>query len=79
LTLAVFCGGFRGREFYLERDQQRWIPAFSPIALQNIELAHDLAAKPHTLWRSARNGLSTLRIRVKRRLSICCHRLAVGF
>ena len=35
----------------LERDQQKWIPVLRPIALSNIENAHDLFAKPLTLWR----------------------------
>jgi hypothetical protein len=50
-----------------------------PIARQNIEMAHDLVAKPLTLWRIMRNGLSTLIIRVKCRLSILGHRPAVSF
>jgi hypothetical protein len=38
----------------LERDQQKWIPVLRPIALSNIENAHDLLAKPLTLWRIMR-------------------------
>jgi len=34
----------------LERDQQKWNPVSRPIALENIEIAHDLIAKPPTLW-----------------------------
>jgi len=34
----------------LERDQQKWNPVLRPIALENIEIAHDLIAKPPTLW-----------------------------
>src|SRR6202023_384222 len=57
------------------------------IVLQNIEIAHDLIAKrshprvtpEDVLWRIRRKRLSTLKIRVKRRLSIWCHRPAVSF
>jgi hypothetical protein len=53
-----------------ERDQQRRNPVLRPIAPQNIQVAHDLIARPRTHGRIMRNGLSTLKIRVKRRLSI---------
>jgi hypothetical protein len=62
--------------------------SFCPeIVLQNIEIAHDLIAKrshprvtpEDVLWRIRRKRLSTLKIRVKRRLSIWCHRPAVSF
>jgi hypothetical protein len=62
-----------------ERDQQKWNPVLRPIALQNIQTAHDLIAGARPLWRIMRNGLSTLKIRVKRRLSIWWHRPAVSF
>jgi hypothetical protein len=62
-----------------KRDQQKRNPALRPIAPENIQGAHDLIAKPHTLERIMRNGLSTLKIRVKRRLSIWWHRPAVSF
>jgi hypothetical protein len=76
---AIFCDAvFRTRK-NPERDQQKWNPVLRPIALQNIEVAHDLIAKPRTLWRIMRNGLSTLKIRVKRRLSFWWHRPAVSF
>src|ERR1017187_8683489 len=41
----------------LERDQQKWEPVLHPIALQNIIIAHDLIAKPLTLWRIMRPRL----------------------
>jgi len=44
----------RGGAKRLERDQQKWIPVLRPIALSNIENAHDLFAKPLTLWRIMR-------------------------
>jgi hypothetical protein len=50
-----------------------------PIARQNIEVAHDLIAEPRTPWRIMRNGISTLKIRVKRRLRFWWHRPAVSF
>jgi hypothetical protein len=36
------------------RDQQKWTPVLRPIARQLIERAHDLIAKPLTLWRIMR-------------------------
>src|SRR5260370_12186284 len=38
----------------LERDRQKWKPVLRPIALQNTGMAHDLIAKPLTLWRIMR-------------------------
>jgi len=38
-----------------ERDQQKWLPVLRPIALQ-IKRAHDLIAKPLTLWRIMRRA-----------------------
>jgi hypothetical protein len=32
------------------RDQQKWKPALRPIARYSFESAHDLVAKPRTLW-----------------------------
>jgi hypothetical protein len=36
------------------RDQQKWTPVLRPISRQPIEKAHDLFAKPLTLWRIMR-------------------------
>jgi hypothetical protein len=36
-----------------ERDQQKWNAVLRPIAL-SIKMAHDLFAKPLTLWRIMR-------------------------
>jgi hypothetical protein len=41
----------------VERDQQKWKPVLRPIALQNSRMAHDLIAKPPTLWRIMRKML----------------------
>jgi hypothetical protein len=41
-------------DFPQERDQQKWNPVLRPIALSDIERAHDLVAKPLTLWRIMR-------------------------
>jgi hypothetical protein len=41
----------------VERDQQKWKPVLRPIALQNRRMAHDLIAKPPTLWRITRKML----------------------
>jgi len=55
-----FCGRLASRsdcgtgQTALERDQQKWNPVLRPIALQFIEAAHDLFAKPLTLWRIMR-------------------------
>jgi hypothetical protein len=38
---------------FLERDQQKWVPVLRPIALKYY-VAHDLVAKPLTLWRIMR-------------------------
>jgi hypothetical protein len=53
-----------------ERDQKKWIPVFRPIALQKYKWRMILSPNRGTLRRIMRNGLSTLKIRVKRRLSI---------
>jgi len=51
---------FRGRirdetkPAFPARDQQKWIPVLRPIARQFVESAHDLFAKPPTLWRIMR-------------------------
>jgi hypothetical protein len=45
----------------LARDQQKWYPVLRPIARQIIKRAHDLFAKPLTLWRIMRGLLSGLR------------------
>jgi hypothetical protein len=37
-----------------ERDQQKWNPVLRPIALSANKRAHDLVAKPLTLWRIMR-------------------------
>jgi hypothetical protein len=37
-----------------ERDQQKWKPVLRSSALQIIIMAHDLIAKPLTLWRIMR-------------------------
>jgi hypothetical protein len=50
-----------------------------PIARQNIEMPRDLVVKPLALRPIMRNGLSTLIIRVKCRLSILRHRPVVSF
>jgi hypothetical protein len=41
-------------DFSRARDQQEWNPVLRPIALSDIERAHDLVAKPLTLWRIMR-------------------------
>jgi len=41
-------------DFPPERDQQKWDPVLRPIALSDIKRAHDLVAKPLTLWRIMR-------------------------
>jgi len=41
-------------DFPRERDQQKWDPVLRPIALSDIKRAHDLVAKPLTLWRIMR-------------------------
>jgi hypothetical protein len=41
--------------FSEERDQSKWAPVLRPIALQNIEIAHDLVVKPLALWRIMRS------------------------
>lgn len=38
-----------------ERDQQKWSPVLRPIALFFLKRAHDLIAKPLTLWRIMRH------------------------
>jgi hypothetical protein len=54
-------------------------PVRPSIAVQYIEKANDLIAGLRAARQITRNGLSTLRIRVKRRLNIWCHRPAVSF
>jgi hypothetical protein len=53
--------------------------ALSAIVLQNIEIARRSHRGCSHAVPIMRNGLSTLIIRVKWRLSICCHRSAVSF
>jgi hypothetical protein len=44
----------------VERDQQKWKPVLRPIALKNSRMAHDLIAKPPTLWRIMRKVLQII-------------------
>jgi len=37
-----------------ERDQQKWNPVCVRSRSKNFEIAHDLIAKPLTLWRIMR-------------------------
>jgi hypothetical protein len=84
------CGGFaiflcRNESFsaaskkLIGRDQKIWRRVLRPIALKKYKRRMILSRGRYTLRRIVRNEKSTLKIRVKRRLSICWHRPAVGF
>jgi hypothetical protein len=71
LAIGTISAGFLCCDFRRDKkiDRRKWSLFSSAVAPQNIEITHDLIA-PLIAWRIVRNGLSTLKIRVKRRLSI---------
>jgi hypothetical protein len=44
----------RNKAGFPSADQQKWEPVLRPIARQFMKSAHDLFAKPPTLWRIMR-------------------------